>query len=86
MRNVETNNINNKTNKLTNRYTNMEAEPANNSPKHIDVGNQAISITKSNNCRRQADVLTLANTNHRSTITSQTQQKAEEEGRRTVPI
>ena len=56
MRNVETNNINNKTNKLTNGYTNMEAEPANNSPEHIDVGNQAISITNSHNHRRQTGV------------------------------
>ena len=38
VRNVETNNINNKTNKLTNMYMDMEAEPANNSPKHIYVG------------------------------------------------
>ena len=57
---------------------NMEAEPAINSPEHIDVGNQAISITKSHNCRRQTDVLIPANTNHRSTITSQTQQEVEE--------
>ena len=57
----------------------MEAEPANNSPEHIDVGNQAISITNSHNHRRQAGVLTPENTNHRSTITSQTQQEVEED-------
>ena len=57
----------------------MKAEPAINSPKHIDVGNQAISITKSHNHRRQTDVLTTANTIHRSTITSQTKQEVEED-------
>ena len=41
----------------------MDVEPVNNSPEHIDMGNQAITITNSHNQRRQADVLTPTNAN-----------------------
>ena len=52
---------------MTNEYTNMDVEPVNNSPEYVDVGNQVITITNFHNCRRQASVLTPANTNCRST-------------------
>ena len=43
--NVETSNINNKRNVGTNGYTNMDVEPVNNSPEHINGENKAITIT-----------------------------------------
>ena len=64
--NVETSNINNKRNVEINGYSNMDVEPVNNSPEHIDGGNEATTITNYHDCRRQASVLTPTNTNYRS--------------------
>ena len=39
--NVETSNSNNERNVATNVYTNMDVDPVNNSPEHINGGNAA---------------------------------------------
>ena len=64
--NVETSNSNNERNVATNVYTNMDVDPVNNSPEHINGGNAATTITNYHDHRRPASVLTPANTNRRS--------------------
>ena len=64
--NVETSNVMNERNARNNGYANMDVEAMNNSPEHIDGGNEATTITNNDDRRRQASVLTPTNTNYRS--------------------
>ena len=55
--NVETSNSDNERNVVTNVYTNMDVDPVNNSPEHINGGNAATTITNYHDRRRPASVL-----------------------------
>ena len=64
--NVQTSNVMKERNVRNNGYTNMDVESVNNSPEHIDEGNEATTITNNDDRRRKASALTPTNTNYRS--------------------